>query len=213
MPDSGPAAHEADSGWSGYYEITAGRPPRRTTLTALAELPVASGPLPAHAVDLGCGGGRDTAPLLEAGCTVLALDRAIEAGTVLQDRFPAAWDCGQLTFRRADFARDGLDLPSTCLVNASFCLPACPPDRFGGLWSQIARTIVPGGLFAGHLFGPNDSWAQRGNSLSFHDRGDVDALVAGWEPLLVEEEETDSVTPRGEAKHWHIFHIVARKPA
>ena len=26
-----------------------------------------------------------------------------------------------------------------------------------------------------------------------------------------EEEEDDSVTPRGTPKHWHIFHIVARK--
>jgi hypothetical protein len=27
---------------------------------------------------------------------------------------------------------------------------------------------------------------------------------------LFEEEEVDATTPRGKAKHWHIFHIVAR---
>jgi hypothetical protein len=26
------------------------------------------------------------------------------------------------------------------------------------------------------------------------------------------EEETDSVTPRGEAKHWHVWHINAARP-
>jgi hypothetical protein len=35
------------------------------------------------------------------------------------------------------------------------------------------------------------------------------------EPLeveLFEEEESDSITPCGEPKHWHIFHVVARRP-
>jgi len=29
---------------------------------------------------------------------------------------------------------------------------------------------------------------------------------------MFEEEEDDGVTPRGNTKHWHIFHIVTRKP-
>ena len=29
--------------------------------------------------------------------------------------------------------------------------------------------------------------------------------------ILVREAMDDGVTPRGQAKHWHIFHIVARK--
>jgi hypothetical protein len=28
---------------------------------------------------------------------------------------------------------------------------------------------------------------------------------------MFDEEEADGVTPRGNPKHWHIFHIVARK--
>ena len=213
MPDSGPAATDGGSGWAGYYRTAAGRPPRRTVLTALAELRRTLAPIRACAVDLGCGGGRDTAPLLEAGLAVLALDCAPEAGPALQARFPAAWDGGQLTFRRADLTEGDLDLPPACLVNAGFCLPLCPPDRFDGLWSQIERAVAPGGLFAGHLYGPNDSWVQRGDGLTIHSRRDIDRLFADWEPLLVEEEETDSITPRGKAKHWHVFHTVARKPA
>ncbi len=213
MPASGRAAAETRPDWPGYYAATADRPPRRTTLTALAARRGGPDSASALAVDLGCGGGRDTVALLEAGLTVLALDRAPEAGTALQARFPAAWDRGQLTFRRADLSAADLGLPPSGLVNASFCLPLCPPDRFDGLWVQIARAVVPGGLFAGHLFGPNDSWARRGDGLTIHGRSDVDALLADWKPLLIEEEESDAVTPRGEAKHWHIFHIVARKRA
>ena len=28
---------------------------------------------------------------------------------------------------------------------------------------------------------------------------------------LFDEEESDAVTPRGKPKHWHIFHVVARR--
>ena len=48
--------------------------------------------------------------------------------------------------------------------------------------------------------------------MSFHSRAEVEALLAGWDVELLEEEEDDSVTPRGTPKHWHIWHIVARRP-
>jgi tellurite methyltransferase len=47
--------------------------------------------------------------------------------------------------------------------------------------------------------------------MTFVDRDEALALLDGFELELFEEEEADSVTPRGNAKHWHIFHIVALK--
>ena len=47
--------------------------------------------------------------------------------------------------------------------------------------------------------------------LTFHTRAEVDTLLADWEVELLGEEEDDSVTPRGTEKHWHIWHIVARR--
>ena len=49
---------------------------------------------------------------------------------------------------------------------------------------------------------------------SGHDlvgRDEALALLGSLELEMFEEEEDDGVTPRGNAKHWHIFHIVARK--
>ena len=157
------------------------------------------------------GRPRDAAAMLVAGLTVLAIDRSAAAGKALADRFPAETRDGRLTFRQADFATDALKLPTACLINASFCLPTCPPENFPALWAAIAGALAPGGLFAGHLYGPNDSWALRGDGLTIHTRESLADLFAGWEMVLDEEEESESVTPRGHAKHWHVFHIVARK--
>jgi len=201
----------SSSDWTDYYKWTAHRPPRRTTLTALAALPEKSVGTTSHALDLGAGAGRDTAPMLEAGLRVLAIDTAPEAGPTLKRRFPEPWRDGRLTFKVADFAKDDLDLPFATLINASFCLPMCPSRRFDGLWNSINSALAPGGLFAGHLYGPRDSWARRGDGLTIHTRNDAEALFAAWRVLLFEEEESDSITPRGNLKHWHVFHIVAHK--
>jgi hypothetical protein len=104
------------------------------------------------------------------------------------------------------------DWPTADLVNASFALPLCPPDRFAALWARIVGSLKPGGRFTGQLYGPRDSWYGR-DGMTFVDRAAVAALLDGLETEMLDEEEDDSTTPRGEAKHWHIFHIVARKPA
>ena len=47
--------------------------------------------------------------------------------------------------------------------------------------------------------------------MTFVGRDEALAMLDGLELEMFEEEEDDGVTPRGNAKHWHIFHIVARK--
>ena len=48
--------------------------------------------------------------------------------------------------------------------------------------------------------------------MTFLARDDAQVLLDGLAIEMFEEEESDGVTPRGTPKHWHIFHIVARKP-
>jgi hypothetical protein len=103
------------------------------------------------------------------------------------------------------------DWPETDLVNASFTLPLCPPEAFARVWARIVASLRPGGRFAGHLYGDRDSWVGR-PGMTFFTRAEAEALLAPLEVELFREEETDGVTPRGSAKHWHIFHVVARKP-
>lgn len=197
--------------WAAYYDKTGTRPPRETLLFALdrfASEP-ASDPVNERrfAVDLGCGSGRDTIELLRRGWRVLAIDAepaAIEKLTARSD-MPAGVE---LTGQVARF--ENAEWPRCDLVNSSFALPLTPPEHFDAVWQRIVASLNPGGRVACQLFGPRDSWMGR-PGMTFHDRAAVDALLGGLEVEMLREEEDDSTTVRGEEKHWHIFHIVARK--
>jgi hypothetical protein len=85
---------------------------------------------------------------------------------------------------------------------------AVPPERFGA-WQRI-RIAEPAGRFSGQLYGDRTVAGQPG--MIHLDRAAAERLLQDLRVELFEEEETDSVTPRGKPKHWHIFHIVAQRP-
>lgn len=196
--------------WKTYYERTGSRPPRETLLFALDRFDSERQPGDRRfAIDLGCGNGRDTIELLRRGWRVLAVDAEQAAIDGLKGRSGLPPDIA-LETRVARF--ETIDLPEADLVNSSFALPLVPPVAFPDLWDRIVAALHSGGRVSCQLYGDRDSWVGR-PGITFFTRSGVDALL---EPLDVEffrEEEDDSVTPRGEPKHWHIFHIVARKPA
>lgn len=198
----------ADNHWSQYYDA-AGDDPRDTLLDALRRFD-GERTAPGLAVDLGCGTGRDTAELLRRGWTVLAIDGEPEAIARLRRRTDVPADAAQrLQTETVDF--DQADWPPADLVNASFSLPFCPPHAFPPLWDRIVRSLRPEGRFSGHLFGDRDGWADE-PEMTFLTRAEVEALLA---PLAVErldEVEEDGTTARGAEKHWHLYHVVARKP-
>lgn len=191
--------------WSAYYEKTGRRPPRETLIRALDAFDREPGRR-RRAVDLGSGTGRDIVEMLRRGWTVLAIDAepaAIEQLAARDDLPPT----GRLETGIGRF--EALDWPVVDLVNSSFALPLCPPEAFPGVWSRIAGSLDPGGRFAGQLYGDRDEWFGD-PSITFHSASEVDALLGGFDVEYLREEEDDSVTPRGQPKHWHIFHIVAR---
>jgi tellurite methyltransferase len=48
--------------------------------------------------------------------------------------------------------------------------------------------------------------------MSFHSRDEVLTLLRGLEVEHLQEIDEDGTTAVGDAKHWHLFHVVARKP-
>ena len=190
-----------DRDWGSYYEKLRDRPPRRTLVAALDAFGERTGAL---AVDLGCGDGRDTVEILRRGWKVVAVDSEPEALRRLMER-----GLSGITPVEARFE----DVPMPIgveLVNSSFAMPLCEPERFHDLWARIAEALPARGRFSGQWYGPRDSWVGR-PGITFLSRDEAIALLAGFDIEMFEEEEADGTTPRGKPKHWHIFHIVARK--
>ncbi len=198
--------NEKSAGWAAYYEKLRARPPRRTLLAALDRF--GAPPAGAIALDLGCGDGRDVIEMLRRGWRVVAVDAEPEALRRLQTRnLPDGSDVTPIVARLEE-----VPIPlGTLLVNSSFAMPLCEPGAFHGLWRRIREELPRGGRFSGQWYGPHDSWVGR-PGMTFLGRDEALVMLKGLDLEMFEEEEADGVTPRGTAKHWHIFHIVARKP-
>lgn len=204
MPNMAP--NDKAAAWAAYYEKLRDRPPRKTLVAALDRFGTPSAD--AMAVDLGCGDGRDIVELLRRGWSVVAVDAEAEAVKRLAERqLPGDERITAIVARMED-----VPLPlGVQLVNSSFAMPLCEPARFRELWERIREALPSGGRFSGQWYGPRDTWFGRAG-MAFVSRPEAEAMLRGLDVELFEEEEDDGVTPRGKPKHWHIFHIVARKP-
>jgi SAM-dependent methyltransferase len=211
--------YAAEKDWKGYFGAVLGKPPRETLLAALdlfdkdaAKAQAAGGAgvppagSPRFAIDLGCGEGRDTLELLRRGLRVLAIDASPEAFGHLLPRVPQE-QRPNLETRVATMEQ--LELPRCDLLNASYALPFCAPDKFESMWRKVVASVRVGGRLAGQLFGDRDDWARCGDRCHF-PRSQVERMYEGFVWESFREEEHDESDSSG-VKHWHVFHIVARK--
>src|SRR6266571_3799895 len=196
--------------WTRYYNA-AGEQPRETLLFALERFDAEAGAREGgrFAVDLGCGAGRDTAELLRRGWQVLAIDAEAEAIQRLLRRGDLGSACaGRLETQVVRF--EDARWPEADLVNSSYSLPFCAPNQFAAVWDRLVASLRLGGRFSGQFFGDRDGWA-REPDMSFQARQDAEELVRGFDVEHFDEVEEDSETAVGDPKHWHLFHVVARK--
>jgi membrane dipeptidase len=183
--------------WGRYFAL-AGDDPRPTLVDAASRFEE-----PGFAVDLGAGTGRDSAELLRRGWRVLAIDRELEA----LDRLRAIDGPPRLEVRHARF--EDAEWPPCDLVNASFALPFCRAAAFPAVWAKIAASLRPGGRFCGQLFGDHDDWA--GSGVVVQTRDELADLLIPFEVERLDEVDEDGSTAVGTRKHWHVYHLVARR--
>jgi len=191
--------------WVGYYDEQETREPREQLVQALAAFEGEG--RRGLAVDIGCGQGFDTEELLRRGWEVVAIDATEEGIRRLRRRIPE-----ELAHRLTTLVvpMEDAELPEADLVHASFSLPYCPPDRFPRFWDRLRSAIRPAGRFAGQLVGDRDTWASTESHMTFFDAAAARALIDGLDvESFVEEEEDDEEMP----KHWHVFHVIARRLA
>jgi hypothetical protein len=192
--------------WPGYFASVLGKGARETLVAALDSFH-REGFTQGFGVDIAAGEGRDTLEMLHRGWRVLATDAHPDAFPHLWPRVPEALK-SRLTTEQVNFAE--MQIPDCDLVNASFALPFCEPRNFPDLWNRIVIAIRRRGRFAGQFFGNRDSWRSLPER-THHSRNEVLKLLEGFEIEMMNEEEKDDAPDVRYPKHWHLFHVVARK--
>lgn len=187
--------------WRRFIADTIGQPPWPELVRAADLFDV-----PGEALDVGAGAGRDTAYLLGRGWRVTALDSSPSAAEALQRL--AHRNLRVVVTAAQDFVPADYDL-----VNAQFSLPFIPPDRFAATVDRFRDSVRSGGVMAATFFGKHDEWNVPGNSLNFSTKEEVERLFSGLELIELTEVERDGNTADGAPKHWHVFHLTARRPA
>ena len=196
-----------DVSWDEYNAGQQGREPRVSLTRALD----ATGRPGAGrtAIDLGCGAGIEVSALLADGWVVHAVDGEKAALSRLEER-TGTEPRRRLTVHHRDYA--DLDvLPDADLVHSAYALPYCPPQHFDRVWAAVRAALRPGAVLACQLFGPHDS-SFGDPEMTFHTAAEARARAAGLELLHWEEEDADGNSFTGPT-HWHVFHILARRPA
>lgn len=186
--------------WSEYYKITKAKPPSKLLVKAI-EYVTNKG----KAIDIGAGALKDTQYLLEQGFEVTAIDKSPlmkQEGIALGNNKLQALN---IAFEDFDFPESEYDIASSM-----FALPFTEPVHFEAVFNKIKNSLKKGGVFCGQFFGLNDEWSKN-PKMTFHTEAQVKELLKGFEILSFKEVEEDSTTANGTPKHWHIFHIIAKR--
>ena len=225
--------YAADFDWPGYFNAVKGKPARETLVKALTlfEAEDARGgkrskPRERVAIDLGCGEGRDARELLRrfgptrwtlfvTDASAPGLDILLNSLRPTEHARVCAAQCAMDSLPRiyprgVPIGLNERPMKHVDLVNASFSLPFCAARELPKLWVWIDGLIGPGGRFAGQLFGDRDTWAEARKTTGV-SRTKLDRMFRDYVFEELREEEKDDRTSLGELKHWHVYHIVARK--
>jgi tellurite methyltransferase len=192
----------SESSWREFIRITSGEPPWPRLVRAAEMFG-----RPGDALDVGPGGGRDTRYLLRHEWRVTAVDASLSAAAALR-RLPRQRNLFIVVSAIEDFEPTGYDL-----VNAQFSLPFVPPGHFDATVRRLRDSVRTGGIIAATFFGKHDDWNVAGNDLSFSARADIERMFRGWELVELTEIDEDGHTADGAPKHWHVFHLIARRIA
>lgn len=185
--------------WETFYSFTKDSPPWPLLLRAVTFLP-----LKGQALDLGAGAGRDTRYLLQQGFHVTAVDSDPHAIAMLRNFPHENLHIVKASFE--DFAFETYDL-----INAQFALPFLPQRHFHEVFDRVKQAVRPGGIFVGQFFGIHDQWNTPDHDMTFLTREQVEAALEGLDLIELNEEDMDGHVADGSPKHWHTYHIMARR--
>lgn len=186
--------------WAEYYKNTAQKPPSKLLMKALEYVKGKT------ALDIGAGGFNDSVYLLSQGFTVTAVDSSptsLELSKKINDP--------QFTFVNSTYDSFSFELEKYDLISAQWALPFNEPETFNIMFEKLKVSLKINGIFVGQFFGIKDEWNVPEKRMTFHTKEQVEDLLKGMHVIELREEEKDGTTASGNAKHWHIFHVIAER--
>lgn len=192
----------AEKDWSKYYKATQAKPPRPLLVQALEYVEAGHA---GKAIDIGGGALNDARCLLEQGFDVTVIDKSPLVEKEAEKFGSASLHAITTSFEDFNFPIEEYDIAS-----AMFSLPFADPKHFDDVFRKAVGSLKKGGIFCGQLFGDRDGWSAN-NTMTFHTKEQAEALLQDLEMISFQEIEKDSKTATGESKHWHVFHVIARK--
>lgn len=162
---------------------------------------------PDNAIDLGCGAGNDTVYLIKNGWNVLAIDRE-NVESRISKRLTTI-ELQHFKFEQQNL--ENLKLKKAKLIVANYSLSFCNKEKFEKLWNEIKINLDKDGYFVGNFLGTNDDWNKTKPQMTFFSKEQVLDLFRDFNIFNFKEVEVDKKTALGIPKHWHIFHIIAKR--
>lgn len=188
--------------WSEYHKIKSTKPPSKLLVRALDHVKNKNG----KALDLGAGALVDSNFLLEQGFEVTAVDSSQSSKKIAEEIHNPKFTFVQSAYDTFAFQPETYDL-----ITAQWALPFNSPNTFLIMFENLKSSLKVGGIFVGQFFGVLDEWNTPDRDMTFNTYEEVQELLSRLYVIELNEEEKDGTTARGDAKHWHVFHVIAER--
>lgn len=191
-----------DKDWNDFFEEKRNAPPREYLVDAM-QFVVNKG----VALDIGAGTLRDSKFLTEQEFEkVVAFDPSMRMFEFFEDIAQEKLELQVSSFEIFDFKKDTYDL-----INAQYVFPYVSSYGFEIRFQLMLDSLKEDGLLVATFFGDRDSWHVSGEQANiFQTKEEIQVLLKDLKILQDIEIEKDD-TVNGKEKHWHRFHITARK--
>jgi tellurite methyltransferase len=192
----------SENQWKEYYKIKSTKPPSKLLVRALGNVKHMG-----SALDVGAGALIDSKFLLEKGFShIKAIDNSVSSEEIAKEI-----NDPRFSFVCTNYDAYNFDPNMYDLVTAQWALPFNAPETFNKMLEKIKSSLKPEGVFVGQFFGINDEWNTKDSRMTFHSPEDIKGFFRNFKIIELREDEKDGTTAKGDAKHWHVFHIIAQK--
>ncbi len=186
--------------WNKYYKNQEKRKPREQTVRAVSFVKNKN-----NALDLGSGNFIESKYLAKLFKRVVAVDSASDAVLYAKKLN------NNINFINKSYKEVFLKKSYFDIVNAQYALPFLGKSGFIKFFKSIEISLKKDGVFVGQFFGIRDEWNTKDSLLVFHTKSQILKMLKNFQILEISEEEQARKTGLGEMKHWHVFHVIAKK--